>query len=135
MPGLVLVALAKLARHHLVAPRRFFLRFVGELGFHYIVVERAYSLSKVDAVERKPCAQSPPPGLSQPMIPSALFSVLSDVGTPFSLAQADRGSASRDRALSAPALRAHDKDPPLTSRYHVRSIPPAIRASAGFDSG
>jgi hypothetical protein len=29
---------------------------VGELGFHYIVVERAYSLSKVDAVEGKPCA-------------------------------------------------------------------------------
>jgi len=83
---LVLVALAKLAPHHLVAPRRFFLRFVGELGFHYIVVERAYSLSKVDAVERKPCAQSSPPGaVSQPMSRSALFSVLSDIGTPFSL--------------------------------------------------
>jgi hypothetical protein len=62
MPGLVLIALAKLAPLHLVAPRRFFLRFVRELGFHYIVVERAYSLSKVDAVERKPCAQSSPPG-------------------------------------------------------------------------
>jgi hypothetical protein len=49
---LALVALAKLTPYHLVAPRRFFLRFVGELGFHYIVVERAYSLSKVDAVER-----------------------------------------------------------------------------------
>src|ERR1700681_1864643 len=98
MPDLFLVALAKLAPHPLVAPRRFFLRVVGELGFHYIVVGRAYSLRKLDAVERKPCAQSPPPGaVSQPMIPSALFSVLSDVGTPFSLAQADRGSASRDR--------------------------------------
>ena len=58
----VLVALAKLTPYHLVAPRLFFLRFVGELGFHYIGVERAYSLSKVDAVERKPCAQSSPPG-------------------------------------------------------------------------
>jgi hypothetical protein len=59
---------------------------VGELGFHYIVVELAYSLSKVDAVERKPCgALVAAKGLSQPMIPSALFSVLSDIGTPFSL--------------------------------------------------
>jgi hypothetical protein len=38
-------------------------------------------------------------------------------------------------ALSAPALRAHDKDPPLTSQYHVRSIPPGFRVRAGFDSG
>ncbi len=69
------------------------------------------------------------------MIPSALFSVLSDIGTPFSLdSSRSRISVARS-ALSAPVLRAHDKDPPLTSRYHVRSIPPGIRASAGFDSG
>jgi len=44
------------------------------------------SLSKVDAVERKPCAQWSPPGpVSQPMIRSALLSVLTDIGTPSSL--------------------------------------------------
>lgn len=83
-------------------PRRaaaLFLSFVGELGFHYIVDERAYSLSKVDAVERKPCAQSSPPGLSQPMIPSALLSVLSDIGTPFSLDA--QQIADRRRAIGA----------------------------------
>jgi hypothetical protein len=37
----VLVALAKLAPHHLRALRRFLLCVVGELGFHLIVVERA----------------------------------------------------------------------------------------------
>src|SRR5258708_33173735 len=44
------------------------------------------SLSRVDAVERKPCARWSPPGpVSQPIIRSALFSVLSDVGPPSSL--------------------------------------------------
>ena len=44
------------------------------------------SLSTVDAVERKPCTQWSPPGpVSQPMIRSAVFSVLSDIGTPSSL--------------------------------------------------
>jgi hypothetical protein len=58
---------------------------LGELGFHYIVVERACSLSKVDAVERKPCAQSSPPRAIAAHDPQRLFSVLSDIGTPFSL--------------------------------------------------
>jgi len=52
----VLVALAKLAPHHLVAPPAPFLRVVGELGFHYIAVEAPSSLRRVDAVQRKPCA-------------------------------------------------------------------------------
>jgi hypothetical protein len=44
------------------------------------------SLSRVDAIERKPCAQWSPPGpVSQPMIRSALFSVLTDIRTPSSL--------------------------------------------------
>lgn len=59
---LVLVALAKLAPHHLVAPPALFLRVVGDLGFHYIAVERALLVEQVDAVERKPCAQWSPPG-------------------------------------------------------------------------
>ena len=42
--------------------QRFFLSVVGELGFHYNAVERASSLSGVDAVEWKPCAQWSPPG-------------------------------------------------------------------------
>ena len=66
--------------------RRFFLRVVGELGFYYIAVERALLVEQVDAVERKPCAQWSPPGpVSQPKIHSALFSVLTDIGTPSSL--------------------------------------------------
>lgn len=40
------------------------------------------SLSRVDAVKQKPCAQRPPP---VPMIRSALFNVLSDIGTRSSL--------------------------------------------------
>jgi hypothetical protein len=95
---LVLAALAKLAPHHLVAPRRFFLRFVGELGFHYIVVERAYSLSKVDAVERKPCAQSSPPGAIAAHDPQRLVQrVVGHWHAIFIGRPADRGSASRDR--------------------------------------
>jgi hypothetical protein len=55
--------------------RRFF--SVSWASFHYIAVEQ------VDAVERKPCAQWSPPGpVSQPMIRSALISVLTDIGTP-----------------------------------------------------
>jgi hypothetical protein len=66
--------------------RRFFLSVVGELGFHYVAVNAPSSLSRVDVVERRPCAQWSPPGLvSQPMIRSALFSVLTDIGTPSSL--------------------------------------------------
>ena len=42
--------------------RRFFLRVVGELAFHYIVVECALLVDQVNAVERKPCAQWSPPG-------------------------------------------------------------------------
>jgi hypothetical protein len=41
MPGSCSCRPAKLTPYYLVAPRHFFLRFVGELGFHYIVVERA----------------------------------------------------------------------------------------------
>jgi hypothetical protein len=58
------------------------------------------SLSRVDAVERKPCAQLSPPGpVSQPMIRSALFSVLSDIGTPSSLDL--QQIADQRRAISA----------------------------------
>jgi hypothetical protein len=116
MPDLVLVALPKLAPHPLVAPRRFFLRFVGELGFHYIVVERAYSLSKIDAVERKPCAQSSPPGAIAAHDPQRLVQrVVGRWHAIFIGSSRSRISVARS-ALSAPALRAHDKDPPLTSR-------------------
>ena len=122
-----------------VPPHRaaaFFLRFVGELGFHYIVVERAYSLSKVDAVERKPCAQSSPPGAIAAHDPQRLVQrVVGHWHAIFIGRPADRGSASRDRRFRRRALRAHDKDPPLTPQYHVRSIPPGFRVRAGFDSG
>jgi hypothetical protein len=58
------------------------------------------SLSRVDAVERKPCAQWSPPGpVSQPMIRSALFSVLTDIGTPWSLDV--QQIADQRRAISA----------------------------------
>src|SRR5262245_284221 len=41
--NLVLVALAKLAPDHLVAaPLLFFIRLMGELGFHHITIERAF---------------------------------------------------------------------------------------------
>jgi hypothetical protein len=49
------MAIARLAQHHLVTPLRFF-RVVGELGFHYMAVERVLLVEKVDALERKPCA-------------------------------------------------------------------------------
>jgi hypothetical protein len=39
--NLVLVALGKLAPHHLVASLVLFLRVAGELGFHHIAVEHA----------------------------------------------------------------------------------------------
>ena len=66
--------------------RRFFLRVVGELGFHYIAVERALLVEqgrrgRAEAV-RAVVAAGP---VSQPMIRGALFSVLSDIGTPSSL--------------------------------------------------
>jgi hypothetical protein len=69
------------------------------------------------------------------MIRSALFQRVVEhwhavvIGRP-----ADRGSASRDQALSASASRAHDKDPPLISRFHD-SQSRRERVSAGFDSG
>jgi hypothetical protein len=57
-------------------------------------------LSRVDAVERKPCAQWSPPGpVSQPIIRSALFSVLTDIGTPSSLDV--QQIADQRRAISA----------------------------------
>ena len=59
-------------------------------------------LSRVDAVERKPCAQWSPPGpVSQPKNCSGLFSVLSDIGTRFSRS---RISVARS-ALSASVAR------------------------------
>jgi hypothetical protein len=62
--------------------RRFFLSVVGELGFHYIAVERALLVEqgrrgRAEAV-RAVVAAGP---VSQPMIRSALFSVLTDIGT------------------------------------------------------
>jgi len=38
-----------------------FLSVVGELGFHYIALERALLVERLDAVERKPRAQWSPP--------------------------------------------------------------------------
>jgi len=101
MPGILFLSSLPSWRRTTSSRRgAFFLRFVGELGFHYIVVERACSLSKVDAVERKPCAQSSPPGaVSQPMSRSALFSVLTDIGTPSSLDV--QQIADQRRAISA----------------------------------
>jgi hypothetical protein len=59
---------------------------VGELDFHYIVVERAFLVeqgrrSRAEAVRAVVAAGA----VSQPMIRSALFSVLSDIGPPWSL--------------------------------------------------
>jgi hypothetical protein len=53
------------------------------------------------------------------------------------LARSRHWTSSRSRisvarsALSASASRAHDKDPPLTSRYHVRLIPPGTSQVPG----
>ena len=94
------------------------------------------SLSRVDAVERKPCAQSSPPGAIAAHVPQRLVQrVVGHWHAIFVGRPADRGSASRDRRFRRRALRAHDKDPPLTPQYHVRSIPPGFRVRAGFDSG
>jgi hypothetical protein len=66
--------------------RRFFLSVVGELGFHYIAVERALLVEqgrrgRVEAVRAVVAA-----GASiAAHVRSALFSVLSDIGTPSSL--------------------------------------------------
>ena len=80
--------------------RRFFLRVVGELDFHYIAVERALLVEqgrrgRAEAV-RAVVAAGP---VSQPMIRSALFSVLSDIGTPSSLDV--QQIADQRRAISA----------------------------------
>jgi hypothetical protein len=66
--------------------RGVFLRVVGELGFHHIAVERALLVEqgrrgRAEAVRAMVAARA----VSQPMIRSALFSVLSDNGTPSSL--------------------------------------------------
>lgn len=56
---LVLVALAKLAPHHLIALSTLFSPSRGRVGLHYVAVEPSNapsSLSKVDAIERKPRA-------------------------------------------------------------------------------
>ena len=81
------------------------------------------SLSKVDAVERKPRAQwSPPVQVSQPMIRSAFFSVLSDIGTPSSLdVQQIADQRHRDRVFSASVCEAQQSCPPKSSQ------PPAFR--------
>jgi hypothetical protein len=80
------VALAKLAPHHLVAPPALFSPSRDELGFHYMAVERALLVeqgrrSRAEAVRAVVAARP----VSQPIIRSALFSVLSDVGPPSSL--------------------------------------------------
>jgi hypothetical protein len=70
----------------LVGPPALFFRVVGELGFRYIALDAPSLLSKVDAVERKPCAQwSPPAAGITAQVRSALFSELSDIGTTSSL--------------------------------------------------
>jgi hypothetical protein len=92
---LVLVALAKLAPNHFVAPPALFFS-VSWASWASTVSP----LSRVDAVERKPCAQWSPPGpVSQPIIRSALFSVLTNIGTPSSLDV--QQIADQRRAISA----------------------------------
>jgi hypothetical protein len=82
----ILFSSTKLAPQHLVAPPALFFRVVGDLGFHHIAVERALLVEqgrrgRAQAV-RAVVAAWP---VSQPMIRSALFSVLTDIGTPSSL--------------------------------------------------
>jgi hypothetical protein len=65
----------------------FFLRVVGEFGFHYIAVEilpsnAPSSLGRVDAAVRAVVAAGP---VSHPIIRSALSGVLTDIGRPSSL--------------------------------------------------
>ncbi len=73
---------------------------MGELGFHYIAVERALLVEqgrrgRAEAVRAVVAA-----GASiEPMIRSALFSVLSDIGTPSSLDV--QQIADQRRAISA----------------------------------
>jgi hypothetical protein len=82
----ILFSSTKLAPQHLVAPPALFFRVVGDLGFHHIAVKRALLVEqgrrgRAQAV-RAVVAAWP---VSQPMIRSALFSVLTDIGTPSSL--------------------------------------------------
>ena len=101
MPGILFLSSLPSWRRTTSSRRgAFFLRVVRELGFHYIVVERALLVSRINAVARKPCAQWSQPGaVSQPMSRSALFRVLSDIGTPSSLDV--QQIADQRRAISA----------------------------------
>jgi hypothetical protein len=116
--------------------RCFRLRVAGELRFHYIAVELALLVkqgrrSQADAVRAVIAARAIAAHDTQRHVQRvvghwhAIF-----IGRP-----ADRGISVARSALSAPALRAHDKDPPLASQYHVRSRTPRFRVKAGFDPG
>ena len=73
---LVLVALAKLAPHHLVAPPALFFSASWASWASTTSPSNApSSLSRVDAVERKPCAQWSPPGPVRSPCPQRLCSV------------------------------------------------------------
>jgi hypothetical protein len=143
------------------AAAAFFLRVVGELGFRYIAVERALLVEqgkcgRAEAVRAVVIARAS----IAAHVYSALFSVLSDIGTPSSLdfhrsrislarpalsASVSR-QANRVDPRSRPArglarhrgaqwMGAHDKTPPVSSQYNVWSIPPGLRVRAGFVSG
>jgi hypothetical protein len=134
---LVLVVLAKLAPHHLVAPRRFFSPCRGRVR---LPLHRRRTRPPREQ-GRRGCAEAVRAVVAaggsiathdpQRLVPACCRT----------LARHRHWTSSRSRisvarsALSASASRAHDKDPPLTARYHVRPIPPGIRVSAGFDSG
>ena len=112
-------------------PRRtaaLFSRVVGELGFHYIAVERALLVEQgrrsrakaVGAVSlARPADRESASGdqryQRRSRVPSATESILEVVQHEVSVALGIVGHN---------GWGTHDKTPPATSRYHVRSIPP-----------
>jgi hypothetical protein len=85
--------------HHLVAPPALFLR-VGELGFHYIAVERALLVEQGRRGRAEAVRVAVAAGASiVAHVRSALFSVSSDIGTPSSLDV--QQIADQRRAISA----------------------------------
>jgi len=79
--NLVFVALASCAAPPRPAPPLFFVRFMGKLSFTTSPSNAPSSLSKVEALERKPCAQWSPPGRCRNPYRRALVDRVSDIGT------------------------------------------------------
>jgi hypothetical protein len=125
---------------------------VGELGFHYIVVERALLVSRVDAVERKRARSGRRRGqYRNPWSAALCSSVLSDIGTPSSLDV--QQIADQRRAISAFSVglapSATESTPEVVQHEvsvslgivghngwgtHDKTLA-GIRVRAGFDSG